>query len=117
MASEKLNWHRIAVAVSEIPWNMEGLCVMEVAGKKITLANHAGILYATAYKCPHAGGILSAGKINQQGCIVCPLHRYSFHLKTGINTSGEGFFLKTYPVEQRTDGIYVGFKTSGFFSF
>ena len=44
------------------------------------------------------------------GNIVCPLHRYKFNLETGRNVTGEGYFLKTYPVESRPDGIYVGFK-------
>ena len=117
MAEQQLNWHRVAVSEAELPWNAEGLCVVEAGGKKITMANQSGVLFAMAHKCPHAGGLLVEGRINQQGCIVCPLHRYSFHLKTGFNTSGEGFFLKTYPIEQRVDGIYVGLKASGLFSF
>lgn len=117
MADEKLNWYRIAVSLSELVWNDAGLCVAEADGKKITLANQAGVIYAFAYKCPHAGGILVEGRINQQGCIVCPLHRYSFHLKTGFNTSGEGFYLKIFPVEHREEGIFVGLKAPGLFSF
>jgi 3-phenylpropionate/trans-cinnamate dioxygenase ferredoxin subunit len=39
---------------------------------------------------------------------VCPLHRYRFSLANGRNTSGEGYFLKTYPVKEDDDGVWVG---------
>ena len=42
------------------------------------------------------------------GNIVCPLHRYKFSIKNGRNTSGEGYFLKTFAIEVREDGIFVG---------
>jgi nitrite reductase/ring-hydroxylating ferredoxin subunit len=48
------------------------------------------------------------------GNIVCPLHRYKFSLVNGRNVSGEGYYLKTYPVEQREDGLYIGFEKSWF---
>ncbi|MEP6845364.1 MAG: Rieske 2Fe-2S domain-containing protein, partial [Panacibacter sp.] len=63
---------------------------------------------ACGYTCPHAGGILADGHIDTMGNIVCPLHHYRFNMQNGRNTSGEGFFVKTYPVEIREDGVYVG---------
>ena len=47
------------------------------------------------------------------GNIVCPLHRYKFSLTNGRNTSGEGFYMKTFPVEMREEGLYVGLETGG----
>jgi 3-phenylpropionate/trans-cinnamate dioxygenase ferredoxin subunit len=32
-------------------------------------------------------------------------------MKNGRNTTGEGYFLKTYPVEQRQEGIFIIFAT------
>jgi hypothetical protein len=29
-------------------------------------------------------------------------------MENGRNTSGEGYYLKTYPIEIREDGIYIG---------
>jgi 3-phenylpropionate/trans-cinnamate dioxygenase ferredoxin subunit len=29
--------------------------------------------------------------------------------------SGEGYYLKTYPVEEREDGVFVGFEESRWF--
>jgi 3-phenylpropionate/trans-cinnamate dioxygenase ferredoxin subunit len=36
-------------------------------------------------------------------------------MKNGRNTSGEGYFLKTYPVETRPEGIFIGFKPFSLF--
>jgi 3-phenylpropionate/trans-cinnamate dioxygenase ferredoxin subunit len=60
---------------------------------------------------------MSNGFIDPLGNIVCPLHRYKFSMETGRNTSGEGYFLKTYPIELREDGIYAGIEESSPFSF
>lgn len=81
---------------------------MEVDGKSITLAKWNERLYACSPKCPHAGGILADGLVDTTGNIVCPVHHYKFKLETGRNTSGEGYYLKTYVVELRKDGFYVG---------
>jgi 3-phenylpropionate/trans-cinnamate dioxygenase ferredoxin subunit len=35
-------------------------------------------------------------------------------MENGRNTSGEGYFLKTYPLETREDGIYAGMEEGGF---
>ena len=99
-------WYKVAESVSEIQWQDNNLAVIEVDGKKITLAKHIE-LYAVAYKCPHAGAIMADGYIDGMGNIVCPLHRYKFSLQKGRNVSGEGYYLKTFPIEIREDGIYV----------
>ncbi|TAE08936.1 MAG: (2Fe-2S)-binding protein [Bacteroidetes bacterium] len=104
-------WHKITEHINLLPWQNQ-LCVVEVAGKKITLAYYQEKIYASAHKCPHASGIMAQGFIDALGNIVCPLHRYKFSLQTGRNTSGEGFYLKTYPTELRTDGWYVQINSS-----
>jgi len=47
--------------------------------------------------------------------VVCPLHRYCFDMKNGRNTSGEGYFLKTYPIELRAEGLFIGFQSFSLF--
>ena len=86
------------------------MSVVESGGKKVTLARNAGKLYACAYKCPHASGILADGFIDAVGNVVCPLHRFKFNLKNGRNVSGEGYYLKVYAVEVRQAGVFVGFE-------
>ena len=85
-----------------------------VAGTRpVTVARFNGQLFAFAHQCPHAGGILAEGYINAMGHLTCPLHRYRFDMKNGRNTSGEGYFLKTYAIENREDGIYIGLDNKG----
>ncbi len=91
------------------------MCVVSVNGKNITVAVHKSVLVAFAYKCPHASGIMSEGYLNSLGEAVCPLHRYSFNTVNGRNTTGEGYYLKTYKIEEREDGVYIGIEKTGIF--
>lgn len=93
------------------------MTVIEVDDKKVTLIKKGDAVYACAIKCPHAGGIISEGFIDAAGNIVCPLHRYRFNPQTGRNVSGEGYFIKHWPVEKRPDGIYIGIEEKGLFHF
>jgi len=90
------------------------MAVVTVAGKTITLSRFGDKIHACAHKCPHAGGLMADGFIDATGNIVCPLHRYRFKLENGRNTSGEGYYLKTYPIESRPDGLYLGLEKEEF---
>jgi nitrite reductase/ring-hydroxylating ferredoxin subunit len=114
--SKNLHWFKIASSREELVFSDEGLVELSVDGKKVCMALHKDKLTACAAKCPHAGGVLAQGYIDSLGNIVCPLHRYRFSLENGRNTSGEGYFLKTYPVETREDGIYLGLPETGLLS-
>jgi nitrite reductase/ring-hydroxylating ferredoxin subunit len=115
MADKKYTWHKIAETLAEIPFLANGLTELDIKGKKICLALHNESLYACAHKCPHAGGSMTNGYTDAAGNIICPLHRYKFSLQNGRNTSGEGYFLKTFPVQIREDGIYIAFEESNLF--
>jgi nitrite reductase/ring-hydroxylating ferredoxin subunit len=115
MSPEKYKWYKIADHINEIDFAGNGIAVIEARGKKICLARYNGIPFAFAYKCPHAGGILADGHIDALGNIVCPLHRYRYSMQNGRNTSGEGYFLKHWPVEIREDGLYLGMEDTGLF--
>jgi nitrite reductase/ring-hydroxylating ferredoxin subunit len=109
--AKQYNWHRFADAGDPVAGEAV-IIVQEVDGKKICFTRFQGELYAFAYKCPHAGGIMADGFIDERGNVVCPLHRYKFSIRNGYNSSGEGFYLKTYPLEQREDGRYLGLEKS-----
>ena len=114
--SKKVNWHKLADTVAEIGWQPNNMQVVEVAGKKMTVALHQEQVFAFAYKCPHASGIMADGFLDATGNVVCPLHRYKFNVQNGRNTTGEGYYLKTYPVELRPEGVFIGIEESGLFS-
>jgi 3-phenylpropionate/trans-cinnamate dioxygenase ferredoxin subunit len=113
--TKKYDWHRFAGNEAEIPVAENGIAVIEVKGKKICLTKYQEQWFAFAYKCPHAGGLLANGYVDVVGNIVCPVHRYKFSLKNGRNTSGEGFFMKTFPIEIREEGLFVGLEHGGLF--
>ena len=106
---KKVKWHKVADSANAIEWQSNHLAVVVVGGRAITLARVGNDVLACAHKCPHASGVLADGFIDAVGNIVCPLHRYKFSLHNGRNVSGEGYYLKTYPIEEREAGIFVGF--------
>ncbi len=101
------SWHKIAESVAEIKFSTAGLAEIELHGKFFCIARSNNKIFACSAKCPHAGGVLADGYIDGAGNVVCPLHRYKFNPVNGINTSGEGFFLKTFSIEEREDGVFI----------
>jgi 3-phenylpropionate/trans-cinnamate dioxygenase ferredoxin subunit len=98
---------KIASSLAELQFNEQQLAEVTVNGKTICVSLHNGAVKACAYKCPHAGGRLVDGYMDALGNIVCPIHRYKFNLCNGRNVSGEGYYLKTWPVDVKEDGVYV----------
>ena len=98
-------WYRIADSFEEIVLQQNGMGVFEVGEKKICVAKYREEWFAFNQKCPHASGNLTEGYIDAIGNVVCPVHRYRFNIRNGRNV--DGYFLKVYPLEERTDGIYV----------
>jgi nitrite reductase/ring-hydroxylating ferredoxin subunit len=107
MALEK-TWFKIAESLAELDFGNNQLLEIDLGERKICLANTTDGLRACANKCPHTGADLSDGRLDLHGHLVCPWHRYRFSLKNGFNVSGEGYFLKTFAVETREDGVWVG---------
>lgn len=112
----KLSWHKIADHPNELDFASNNIAVVDVIGKKICIGKYQESLFAFAFKCPHAGGILADGYIDALGNVVCPLHRYKYSMQNGRNTSGEGYYLKHWEVAVREDGVYVSMESGGFFS-
>jgi 3-phenylpropionate/trans-cinnamate dioxygenase ferredoxin subunit len=112
MTEKKYTWHKIADHINEIVFSENNIAVADMNGKKICIARFNEKIFAFANKCPHAGGILADGFIDALGNVVCPLHRYKYDMKNGRNISGEGYYLKHWPVEIRNDGIFVGIEES-----
>ena len=57
-------------------------------------------------KCPHQGGPLGEGSI--ENCYLrCPWHGWDFDPLTGKPPGGYDDGVRTYPVDVRNDGIYI----------
>lgn len=100
-------WIKIAESAAELRFNENHMAHVETSERSICVGRFQGGLFAFAAKCPHAGALLQDGYIDVQGNVVCPLHRYKFSIKNGRNITGEGYYLKHWPVEEREDGVYV----------
>jgi len=116
MTERKYTWYKIADHINELNFAATGIAIAELKSKKICIGKHQEKTFAFAYKCPHAGGIMADGYIDALGNVVCPLHRYKYNMENGRNVSGEGYYLKHWPVEIREEGVFVGVEeSSGFF--
>lgn len=115
MSAKAPQWHFLVEDPALLPWQDNQMAAVQVAGKRIGLARKDGAYFAFALTCPHAGGLLTDGWIDALGQVVCPLHRYRFSLANGRNTSGEGYHLRTYPLEARANGWYIGLPAPGLF--
>lgn len=113
--NKKYTWHKIADGTAELSFSENGLTTVEVNNKTVCLALHNNEVLACSHKCPHAGGFMADGYLDPLGNIVCPLHRYKFSLHNGRNISGEGYYLKTFPVEIRNEGVFIGMEKTSFF--
>jgi len=63
---------------------------------RLALFLKGGELYACDDACPHAGGSMSSGTIDN-GFITCPWHYWSFKLTDGRMVSGGRARLRFYP--------------------
>ena len=115
MTDKIYNWTKIAEDFKEFNFAENSIAVIELEEKKICIAKFNDKLFAFSHQCPHAGGILSDGYLDALGNVVCPQHHYRYNIRNGRNTSGEGYFLKTWPVEIREDGVYIGIETMDLF--
>jgi 3-phenylpropionate/trans-cinnamate dioxygenase ferredoxin subunit len=113
MDLKKYTWHKVAESESGIKWSPGEVALVEVGEKKICIARWKDGWYGFSHSCPHAGGLMEEGYLDDLGNVVCPVHHYKFSLRNGRNTTGEGYKLKTYPVESRPDGIFVGIVEGG----
>ncbi|MGX6603462.1 Rieske (2Fe-2S) protein [Micromonosporaceae bacterium Da 78-11] len=65
-----------------------------------------GSVRALSAVCPHQGGPLADGQIDLRQ-VVCPMHLYSWDLRTGCSMSGQPP-LNVYPVRVDADQILLG---------
>ncbi|MEO1437639.1 MAG: thiamine pyrophosphate-binding protein [Bacteroidota bacterium] len=107
MASEKttkLVWYKVLDNPAQLP---EGRVMTVTAGHKgICLTHVKGEFGGLDNKCPHQGGPLGEGSI-ENGLLRCPWHGWDYDPITG-KAPGFDDGVETYPVEVREDGIYIG---------
>src|SRR5215471_5038135 len=96
-------WHRVEPV--DVPG--EGrVRSANVNGRTVALARCGGILGALENRCPHQGGPLGEGSI-ENGWLRCPWHGYDYDPVDGTPPPGFTDAPESFPVEVRDDGVYV----------
>ena len=94
-------WHRVA----EVP--AEGrVHTAIVDGRSIALTRCGGRVGALDNHCPHQGGPLGEGSI-ENGLLRCPWHGYDYNPTTGRPPAGFSDAPTAFDVDERDDGTYV----------
>jgi len=99
-----MKWYKIPDVTNS---NQPFIKKVKAGGKTMCLVGYEGEIFALSSKCPHAGGDLTSGWCKNEK-LICPVHRYSYDLKTGKGSEGQNDYINTYPVEVKADGIYIG---------
>lgn len=100
-----LQWHKVADKGAVADGHVQAL----VAGHQpICLTRYQGDVHALDNHCPHQGGPLGEGFIDERGYVICPWHGYEYSAVDGAPPPGFDDRVDTFPVEEREDGIYVG---------
>ncbi len=107
-ATDALTWTAVADLVDLPP--DRGLS-RKVGDERIALFLVRGEVYAVRDQCPHQGALLSDGgayDLDGQPVVVCPLHYWTFSLRTGVALSNEWYEAQTYPVRVEGTRVLVG---------
>ena len=99
-----LKWYRV-LDPDELP---EGRVTTVTAGhRQLAMTHHEGQYGALDNRCPHQGGPLGEGSI-ENGYLRCPWHGWDYCPLDGKPPGGYDDGVQTFPVDVRADGVYVG---------
>jgi nitrite reductase/ring-hydroxylating ferredoxin subunit len=103
MTEAEIQWHKVAE-----PGELadDGVKMTAVAGRLVAVTRCQGRYGALDNTCPHMGGPLGQGHI-EEGKLVCPWHGREFDPVSGV-CEGYEESVPSHPVEERDDGLYVG---------
>lgn len=91
----------VVAKTTDIPAG-ESTCV-EFNGERVAIFNVDGTFFAISDQCPHAGGPLSEGWI-EDGKVVCPWHGWCFDLDPALKEAPNDMVSK-FKVTVIGDGI------------
>jgi len=104
--NENIIWHKVLDHKNEL--NDNRVMTVIAGHKDLCLSNFKGKLTAMDNKCPHQGGPLGEGSI-ENGLLRCPWHGWDFCPHGGSSGDFDDG-LETFPVKVESDAVYVGLK-------
>ncbi|HEU4401002.1 MAG TPA: Rieske (2Fe-2S) protein [Candidatus Polarisedimenticolia bacterium] len=84
-----------------------GSKVVQINEHVVAIFNMGGAFYALDNTCPHQGGPLGEGYLEETGVISCPWHGWTFDLKTGISPIDPDVSVRRYPIRIEAGEIIV----------
>ena len=82
-------------------------CKVNVDGSEMAVFKLGGQYYAMQDFCPHRGGSLGHGDIDEEGWVACPLHAWFFNIKTGESATNEAMRIKIFPCKEERGKVWV----------
>ena len=79
---------------------------VEAGTRTIALTCQAGEYGAIDGRCPHQGGPLTDGTL-EDGLLRCPWHGWGFNPRTGESADAHHGGVESYEIESQKDGVYV----------
>ncbi|MBI4169681.1 MAG: non-heme iron oxygenase ferredoxin subunit [Acidobacteria bacterium] len=79
---------------------------VDAGGMPLALYNVGGRIYATTNICPHRGGPLGEGDLDEQ-TITCPWHAFQYDVTTGKCVTNPALSVSCYPVRVEEQDILV----------
>lgn len=80
---------------------------VQVGPREVALFNVGGTFLAVDHACPHRGGPLAQGQV-EEGVVTCPLHGWAFDLATGRCVTNPQERVRRYEVRVVGDDVQVG---------
>lgn len=78
----------------------------EVDGKAVAVFNLHGTFYALDNTCPHRGGPLGEGYLEEK-VVTCPWHGWRFDVTTGVCSANPATKVSQYPLKVTGTDILV----------
>lgn len=102
---KKIIWHKVLNTKKELA---EGRVKTVTADHKgICLTHYKGKFSALDNRCPHQGGPLGEGSI-ENGMLRCPWHGWDYDPCSGNSPGGFDDGVDTFPVKEEGDAVFVG---------
>jgi nitrite reductase/ring-hydroxylating ferredoxin subunit len=81
--------------------------VVQINEHVVAIFNLGGRLHAIDNTCPHQGGPLGEGYLEENGVVSCPWHGWTFDLRSGISPIDPDMKVGCYPVRVEGGEIIV----------
>ncbi len=78
----------IVASLNEIPDG--GSIRRPFAGREVALFRKGDVVHAIDAQCPHRGGPLDGGDLEDDCVVVCPWHGWRFDIRTGKSPTHPG---------------------------